>query len=514
MTTPTRRLASALALAGTLSACGVTPHPMTASDFDTRATANRVATTANQEPLTGPIGLYEAMARALKYNLDYKVEQMQQELKDRELKVSSLDMLPQLVASGSYFGRSNEAGASSLSLLTRRQSLEPSTSTDRDVAAGDLTLSFDVLDFGLSLVRARQKADGVLVAAEERRKVANRVIEDVRTAYYRAVSAQRLLTQLSDLQGKIASTLDNSEKLASRREAAPLIALTYQRELIDIETQVKSLSRELQIAKAQLAALMNLDPGTPYELVLPPREDALPTVTLSADEEVMTALRNRPELHQLMYQERINKRELDARILSMFPNLKGFVGINTDSNRFLYNNNWAQYGARSAFNLINVFKIGAVKKQVNADGDVLRARELATAMAVMTQVEVARARFALYGSELETARHGHQVQARIMGQIGGGFKAGAISQQTFLREQMNTLVSEVRYDIAYADAQNAYANLYAAMGMDSFTPEVTDRASVRDLAGSLQDLWARRDVAVQSAGQSGSQSGGQTGSRP
>ncbi|MGJ3626829.1 TolC family protein [Sphingomonas sp. MMS24-JH45] len=135
------------------------------------------------------------MARALKYNLDYRVEQMQQDLKGCELNLAKDDMLPQVVANGSYFGRSNQAGASSLSLLTRRQSLEPSTSTDRDVAAGDLSVGWDVLDFGLSYIRANQKADGVLIAAEERRKVANRVIEDVRTSDHRAVSAQRLLTQ-------------------------------------------------------------------------------------------------------------------------------------------------------------------------------------------------------------------------------------------------------------------------------------------------------------------------------
>ena len=83
-----------------------------------------------------------------------------------------------------------------------------------------------------------------------------------------------------------------------------------------------------------------------------------------------------------------------------------------------------------------------------------------------------------------------------MGQIDGGFKAGATSEQTLLRERMNTLVSEVRYDIAYADAQNAYANLYAAMGIDSFTPEVTNAASVHDLATSLQSMWTKRQVAM------------------
>ena len=489
------RLAAGAALCA-LSACAVTPKPMSAAELDTRAAHNRIATTADQEPVSGPIDLYEAMARALKYNLDYRVEQMQQDLKSLELNLASYDMLPQVVANGSYFGRSNQAGASSLSLLTRRQSLEPSTSTDRDVIAGDLGVSWDILDFGLSYIRANQKADGVLIAAEERRKVANRVVEDVRTSYYRAVSAQRLLTKLAELQGTISATLDNSEKLAARRKSAPLIALTYQRELVEIEGQVKSLSRELRIAKAQLAALMNLDPGTEYELVLPPREDALPSVPLSADEQVMTALRNRPELRQIGYQQRINKREIDAQILSVFPNLKAFIGYNGDSNGFLFNNNWAQYGARTSFNLLNVFRLGAAKKAVRAQGDVLTTRELATAMAVMTQVHVADARYRLYASELDTSRHAHDVQARIMGQIGGGFKAGAISQQTYLREQMNTLVSEVRYDIAYADAQNAYANLHAAMGIDSFTPDIAHDASVRDLSARLQDLWARRALAM------------------
>lgn len=489
------RLAAAGALAGTLAACAVTPQPLTPSAIADRATANRVAVTADQEPVTAPIDLYEALARALKYNLDYRVEQMQQALRTRELNLASYDMLPQLVATGGYNARNNFAGASSLSLLTRQQSLEPSTSSERQNVTGDLTLSWDVLDFGLSYVRAHQKADAVLVAMEERRKVSNRIIEDVRTSYWRAVSAQRLLTKLTGLQQSIATTLDNSERLADRRKSAPLIALTYQRELLEIEGQVKQLGRELTIAKAQLAALMNLDPGTPYELVLPARDQALPTVALSADEELTTALRNRPELRQLNYQQRINRRELDAQILSLFPDLKGFVGISSDSNKFLYNQNWAQAGARASFNLLNVFKIGATKKAVRADGDVLRARELATAMAVMTQVDVARTRYDLYTSSLETARHGHAVQARIMTQIDGGFKAGAISQQTLLREQMNTLVSEVRYDIAYADAQNAYANLYAAMGVDAFAPDITGKESVHDLAAALNRMWADRQLA-------------------
>ncbi len=60
---------------------------------------------------------------------------------------------------------------------------------------------------------------------------------------------------------------------------------------------------------------------------------------------------------------------------------------------------------------------------------------------------------------------------------------------------MNTLVSEVRYDIAYADAQNAYANLYAAMGIDTVDPRGVEAESVAAIAGRLKDGWQRREVA-------------------
>ena len=485
-----------ISLAALLAGCSVTPKPITSGELATRATENSAKVTADQEPVGAPIGLYDAMARALKYNLDYKVELMEAALKSRELNLSTYDMLPQLVASGGYAGRNNFAGASSLSLITRRQSLEPSTSSDRGIWSADLSLSWDVLDFGLSYVRAQQKANEGLIALERRRKVANRIIEDVRTAYWRAVSAERLLVKLKQLEGNVSTTLTNSERLAERRLSAPLTALTYQRELIDIKANIQQLQRELVIAKSQLAALMNLQPGTEFTLVMPERTATPPTVSVAGEEMVMTALRNRAELREINYRERINKKELDAALLSALPSLRGVIGGNVDSNSFLFNSDWLQYGARASWNILNLFKLPAQKKVIKAQDDLLRQRELALTMAVMTQVHVARANYAHLTGELDTASHQYSVQTKIMYQIRSGFKAGAMSQQTLLREEMNTLVSEVKYDIAYAQAQNAYANLFSAMGIDEFAPDVTGREDVAALSSSLSTLWSARATAL------------------
>ena len=144
-------ISAALALSG----CAVNPEPLAPSEIAATAERNFQTVDADQEPVSGPIDMYEAMARALKYNLDYKVEMMEEALKGRELEVSRFEMLPQLVASTGYASRSNYSGASSLSLLSGRQSLEPSTSAEKNIFSADLGLSWDVLDFGLSYVRAQ-----------------------------------------------------------------------------------------------------------------------------------------------------------------------------------------------------------------------------------------------------------------------------------------------------------------------------------------------------------------------
>lgn len=483
-------------LAMAVSGCAVTPEPLTPSDLVASAERNAREVDANQEPVSGPIDLYEAMARALKYNLDYKVGMMQEALRIRQTDLARYDMLPQIVASGGYASRSNYSGASSLSLISGRESLEPSTSAEKDIFSADLTMSWDVLDFGLSYVRAQQKADEALISMERRRKVANRIIEEVRTAYWRAVSAERLLTKLKELQGSVQVTLENSQRLSERRLSAPLTALTYQRELIEIQGSIKQLQRELVVAKSQLAALMNLRPGTQFSLVMPDRGVALPDVKYSNDEMTMAALQHRPELREVSYLQRINAKELDVALLSALPSFKAILGINYDSNDFLYNNDWLQYGARASWNVLNLFRMPAHERAIGAEKDLLRQRELALAMAVMTQVNVSRALLAHRVSELETVSQQQNIQAKILDQIKGGYAAGAMSKQTLLREEMNALVSEVKYDIAYAEAQNAYANLFSSMGIDSFGPEISGREDVATLRASLDRLWQDRVTAV------------------
>lgn len=488
----------AAVLALVLSGCAVQPKPLDASENQARSADLVQRANANQEPVTGPIDLYESMARAIKYNLDGRVELMNLALSRSELDLSKYDLLPKLVASLDYAGRDNYSGGVSKSLLTGKTSLEPSTSSEKNVLASDLSLSWDVLDFGLSYVRAQQAADQVGVADERKRKVINRLIEDVRTAYWRAATAERLLGSIRELERHTQAALDQARQQEQAGLTAPLAPLSYQRELLSIRRDVQALGRELGVAKQQLAALMNLAPGTPYTVALPPtgmqwQQLQLP-VANGADSMglLRVAIENRPELREVAYQLRSNDREHTAAYLRALPNLRLFFGADFSDNSFLYNGNWLGWGARASWNVLNVFRLPADQAKTKATGLLLDQRQLALTTAVATQVEVSRASYALRLEELKTAGRLYDVQTRIGVQIEAGFRADKLSRQTLIREQMNTLVSRVRYDMAQADLQNAYANVYASIGLDPIESGMSTTDSVRDLTGKLRAMWAKR----------------------
>ncbi|MBH0208596.1 MAG: TolC family protein, partial [Nitrospira sp.] len=204
---------------------------MDTGEIQARAVKDFLALSAVEEPVTGPIGLYEAMARAVKYNLDAKVKAIQVQLAHQQLNVAHYSLLPQVAANAGFDGRNNFAGGVGQSILTGRPAVEPFTSSEKNVMSGNLALSWDVLDFGLSLVRALQAADNVMIAEEEKRRIAVRLVQDVRSAYWRAVSAERVLPRIRFLDESVTKALEHTQKIVDQKLQAPLTPLNYQRDL-------------------------------------------------------------------------------------------------------------------------------------------------------------------------------------------------------------------------------------------------------------------------------------------
>jgi outer membrane protein TolC len=478
--------------AGLLAGCSVKPDLLKDEEINSFVSKNAAGLVADQEPVSGSIGLYEAMARALKYNLDYKVEMMSATLAARAADVKSADMLPQVATNWGYSGRDPSAGGYSRSLKTGLKSADASSSSQAETFDANITASWNILDFGLSYVRAKQAGDEALIAQENKRKIVNRIVEDVRTVYWRAASSERLLSGLAALESRVNAALSNSRSLSHEGALAPLTALTYQRELVDIRKQIHELERDLKTAKIQLAALMNIPPTTNFTLIVPQRHAVALKLNQNAESLVETAMIHRPELHQALLKERISAKEANAALLSLLPGIQLFGGASWDSNDLLFNNNWVSWGAKASWNAMRIIQYPAIKKEGEVRQALGREQALAMTMAVFTQVHAARARFAHSAQILQDANDSYQVQLKILKQVKNSAAENAASEQSLIREQMNTLLSSVKYDVAYADLQNAFASVYSSIGIDPYGETVTGTESVKQLSDALRSTWVER----------------------
>lgn len=477
----------------TIAGCTVTPQPFTMAELDAFAADRaRRAIAADQEQVTRPIDLYEAMARALKYNLDHRLEISEVALRFAELREGEFDMLPNLVARVDWSDRSNNPFARSLG-SDGSISTDATTSIDIGSVSSSLELSWDILDYGLSYYRSKQAADEFLVAEEQRRSTINRVIEDVRTAFWRAVAADRHLGEIEKLEKNARLALSDAEAQVRSGNGKRLEALRYQREMLETIRAAQELRRDLFVAKNQLAALMNLAQGQVFGVLIPKNHDLnTPITVLTSAQMTEMALRNRPEMREIAYRLRINESEQDAAVLSLLPSIRGFLGVNYDSNDFLLNGNWTEWGARISWDLINLARYPRKKKRITRQEALLDARALALTQAISTQVYVSNKRFHNLQNETRVARDFNIVSDRVFAQATNEYDAGTGSKRDLVQEQLNAILASLQYYATYAEMQGAFANVYSAVGLDAFDGTLRGSESVEELADSLRELWRQR----------------------
>ncbi len=478
------RLAIAVAAVG-LSACAIKPEPVSLEQQLADTVADQRVMFDNQEPVTRPISLDEAMARAVKYNLQQRLGLMQRALEDNMLEVTRLNMLPQLAASAGWRGRDNVAGSSSQSVTTGEQSLEPSTSTDRSSRDAQLRLSWNVLDFGVSYFSAKAQANKALAAEEARRKVVADIVQQVREAYWQAASAERLRPELQTALGDARAALVQARQTEKQRLMAPVESLRYQKTLLEMIRQLEVVDGELSIAKARLAGLMNLPPATQYSLVLPDESGyTKPLLNYSLADLETTSMVKRPEIRTETYQARNAVLETRSAMLKLLPGVSLFAGANYDSNSYLVNDQWADTGMQVSWNLFNVLAYPAVKKAGETRLQVAELRRQAMRMAVLTQVNVAWREYQRSSQVFESSNELQQLQRGILRQSESAYASQAQSRLERVRTATETILTTRTRDRSFAEMQVAYGAVYQAAGLDPL-PERIAGASIIQLSQAI-----------------------------
>lgn len=450
----------ALALSLSITAgCAVTPKAITNQDHKAALAADAQQLTADQAPISGPISLDEAMARALKYNLDSRVKLLEATLADRQLAMANFALWPHLAANAGYMHRDKEY------LATGLQSAVPSSSLDKTLRTADLSFTWSLLDFGVSYYQAKQQADQFLMLQERRRKVVHLMLAQLRQAYWQALGAQELEQSLKASLAQVDQALAASRTIESERLKNPMEALGYQRQMLEILRQLEQVRDELAQAKPRLASLMNLKPGTDFTLVKPAAIKPI-SLTLGIDNLEETALQQRPELKEAHYNTRLSTNETRKAMVRMLPGLEFKVGHNYDSNSFLINNSWNSAASQVSWNLFNVFNYGNLKAYGESQEELAKAQRLAMHMAVLTQVQLSYRDVQAKNQQFVRANELNSVDQRILNYSRSATQSSAEGRLTEIRSSANALMSNLRYYQSYGALQSAYGQLLTSLGED------------------------------------------------
>lgn len=474
-----------------LGACALKPEPFTLEENIARAATDRADIDAYSPAPTGPISLEEAQARALAYNLDHRLQLFNALLQDRQLDLTKLDMLPNLTANAGYVNRNKELVSSSASYLTGEviPSNFENVSTDRERTFADLTLSWNIIDLGVSYLQAKQQADRVLIAQEQRRRVVNNIFQQVHAAYWAAASSERIIPRIRPIMAEAQRALKQSRAAGAERSQDPAEALRYQRSLLEVIQQLEAVENELTVAKTQLAQLIGLRPGTSYRLAPPSGRNAAPRIKLSVDQLERIALVNRPELREEAYNGRVVLNEGRRAILRLIPGVTLLSSLNYDSNSYLRFNDWSEVGARLAANVVRMASIPGVAKLGEAQAEVADYRRQAVTVAVLAQVQISARQYAIARSNYERSRELAQINRNIADLQGKTQEAETGSDLDLIREKVNAVLSELRSNRAQADLQSADSNIFATLGIDPL-PANVKASTLPELVAAIRQ---RRD---------------------
>jgi len=475
-----------------LSACAIKPEPLGSADQKLQLAIDREMARKDVEVLNEPLTLDQAIARAIKYNLDHRVRMMEQAVAIGQLDLSRFDMWPQIMASAGYSTRNKPLITEATNSVTGQPSLsDPFISSAQSYWNLSLGLSWNLLDFGAGYFNSKQNADRVLIAGERRRRAMHLLMVDVQNAYWRAASAQALKTDIEKTVRLAEEALKNSQKAEQSEVRQPIDAVRYQKNVLENLRNIDIIQSELGSAQIELANLINLPPSTEIKFA-PPPFDGIKTGVTALPMEMLeeVALINNADLRESFYNVRIVASETRKAMLRMLPGINLNWGPNYTTNSFIINQAWNAGAVSIGWNMLNTLMIPSIKKQGDAEQDLAVQRRMAMQMTVLGQVHLARLQYENAARVLERSVALANADKKIEKFTADGASTGTQSQAEMVAAQSVSIISEMRRYQAIAQLYAANGRLQASLG---FEPNLSDiqNTSLADLTKQVGEAMAQ-----------------------
>ena len=376
-----------------------------------------------------PIDMYMAMALALKYNYTRRLVSYEQSL--IEAGRSPVNEIPEIMGQAGYLNTNNFSGVNS-----------------------ELKLAWNLLDMSTVYYQTVDQQYQANLAYEQSRKVIHNLLQETRVLYWKALTAQRLLPVIDDMNEYLISEVDElnsrSNELAAQGQSLSMDELVKKRNYMEYVKKLSELKRDLETSESRLASLMGFHPMTEYKLVGKEYGNfALPELKQNLSEMEWIALTNRPELRMRDYVT--TSAEIEMIVREFGPEQQYTQNPN------YYNRKWSKKAQEIGY---QVFE--DIKNPRESELESLRRQRMTTL--VLSQVYIG---WAGYMSALEDYQINMEI-ANVSEDIAEDttIKDGSKAEKSKL-ESARAIEDEVKASLAYIELQDSLGNLYAALGMDA-----------------------------------------------
>ncbi len=476
------------------------------------ATADLAAYRARSPEIPSPVTLADALRLADTWNIEVWIAAQERKVQEELRTQSLLKLLPSLVAGVESRHRSELDAASSVSLDRGEQSLEPSYSSDKTSRMWDLSATWNLLDFGLSMCRARQQFNRVAIAAERERRIRQNLAFEVTRAYWQAVTTAVVAAEAERVGHEVDAALARLAEETENKTIAPADGLKRETILLEHLEELQRYRRLHLQAKTELATLMGLPPGTRIELDTPDLDapgpssrpsttrpaatppgaapqppslsgkgwgrvtpsdgledvDAPPAAGPEADLAALEteALRQRPELFEKDREEWISRDEAYIALAQMFPSFAPFWRYDWDHNRYLAFNEWSTVGLRASWDLLAIPSLLAQHGAARLQTELVKRQRTATAVAILTQVRLAWLDVQESADQMRLTRAIADRHRQLRDVVQGTAEEGKSHAGEALEQELKYLKALARHLTAQASLLTAQARLENALGRD------------------------------------------------
>ncbi|VEN73258.1 conserved hypothetical protein [Candidatus Desulfarcum epimagneticum] len=422
------------------------------------------------EAFKKPLTLEDAMRIALENNLEIRVRGIMEEISDGDAVSAKLKMLPRGDFSAGSSSRSDYDISDSKDLDTGQVTVSNVISEPRDVNTREFSLSWNILDFGLSYIRARQAAVNSEIRRMERKRQGQLLAMNVRAAYWKSVMAEKNLEKIPKIEKILKENKAAVEKLVAARQADPSRLKEAEKTLVSLALTASSLQAEASGARIELANLMGVGPGADFYLAA---ADDLAFIAqmpdpkkLKAPEMEIMSLRNRPELFVSDLSIQIQRDEARAALTDMFPGIRFNASSHYDSNPYLHHSSWHSIGANVAMNILSLpFKAMKLKGE-NMKTRLAETRRSLLTAGIVAQVHMALHRFGMAREQFNLYEQYHRIHKDLSEMGRARRQAGMLSAADMARRVMEEMVAGLKRDKAFGALADAHGALMATLGVN------------------------------------------------